>query len=85
MAKVVLGLQHAARFGEHILDPRTGLPAKEHLAAWARCPSAAASDALSTAFMVMPTGEVEAFCSTHDGVTAVVVERDGRVVAVGKQ
>lgn len=71
--------------GEHILDPRTGRPAKEHLAAWARCPSAAASDALSTAFMVMSTGKVREFCATHEGVSAFVVENDGLVVEVGRK
>lgn len=71
--------------GEHILDPRTGRPAKEHLAAWAQCPSAAASDALSTAFMVMTTVEVSDFCASHDGVRAVVVEADGRVLVVEKK
>jgi len=59
--------------GAHILDPRTGLPAHHHLAAWAIAPSAAVSDALSTAFMVMSTEEVEEFCRTHPDIRALVV------------
>ncbi len=59
--------------GKHILDPRTGLPAQTHLAAWASHPSAAEADALSTAFMVMGTNEVEDYCRFHPEVWALVV------------
>jgi FAD:protein FMN transferase len=58
--------------GAHIIDPRTGRPAAGHAAAWASHPSAAASDALSTAFMVMSTAEVAAFCRRHPVVWALV-------------
>ena len=59
--------------GKHIIDPKTGRPAKGHLAAWVSHPSAAVSDALSTAFMVMDTEEVKAFCGSHPEVWALVV------------
>lgn len=59
--------------GNHIIDPKTGRPAKGHLAAWVSHPSAAVSDALSTAFMVMGTEEVKAFCGSHPEVWALVV------------
>ena len=39
--------------GPHIFDPRTGGPADRKNRAWAFCPTAAESDALSTAAMVM--------------------------------
>lgn len=58
--------------GAHIVDPRTGRPAGGHAAAWASHPSAAASDALSTAFMVMSTEDVSGFCGRHPGVWALV-------------
>ena len=58
--------------GEHVVDPRTGRPARGHQAAWAAHSSAAASDALSTAFMVMRTGEVAKFCGRHPEVWALV-------------
>jgi thiamine biosynthesis lipoprotein len=61
--------------GRHVLDPRTGRPASNHLAAWAIAPSAALSDALSTAFMVMTTAEVNAYCRSHVEVAALVVEK----------
>jgi thiamine biosynthesis lipoprotein len=59
--------------GKHILDPRSGKPATGHLAAWVSHPSAAVSDALSTAFMVMDTEEVSHFCMIHSDVWALVV------------
>jgi thiamine biosynthesis lipoprotein len=65
--------------GAHILDPRTGRPASGHIAAWAAHRSAAFADALSTAFMVMATAEVEAFCRRHPDVWALVVAAGGRV------
>jgi len=59
--------------GRHILDPRTGEPAAGHLTAWVRCPAAALADALSTAFLVMNTEEVEAYCLQHLDVSALLV------------
>ncbi len=58
--------------GEHVVDPRTGRPAAGHAAAWASHPSAAAADALSTAFMVLATGGVARFCRRHPAVWALV-------------
>ena len=45
--------------GHHIIDPRTGLPANQTNATWARGPSAAVTDALSTAMMIMTAPEIE--------------------------
>ncbi len=39
--------------GPHILDPGTGAPVDRKIRAWAFCPTAAESDALSTAAMVL--------------------------------
>ncbi|MCJ7644202.1 MAG: FAD:protein FMN transferase [Candidatus Aminicenantes bacterium] len=63
--------------GTHVLDPRTGLPAGGHLAAWASHPAAAVADALSTAFMVMTTEDVAAYCERHPEVWALVVKDYG--------
>jgi len=59
--------------GRHVFDPRSGRPAESHLAAWVCCPSAAVADALSTAFLVMSTDAVEAFCASRPDVSALVV------------
>lgn len=44
--------------GEHIFDPRTGLPVQKQSRAWAIANSAAESDALSTAGMVLTEKEI---------------------------
>jgi thiamine biosynthesis lipoprotein len=44
--------------GPHILDPRTGLPAQRQSRVWALADTAAESDALSTACMVLAEGEI---------------------------
>jgi FAD:protein FMN transferase len=59
--------------GAHVVDPRTGRPAPGHAAAWASHPSAAWSDALSTAFLVMTSAEVEAFCRRRPEAWALVI------------
>lgn len=59
--------------GDHIIDPRTGRPAASHLAAWACHSSAAVSDALSTAFLVMGTEAVGRYCRSHPEVWALVI------------
>jgi thiamine biosynthesis lipoprotein len=59
--------------GDHIFDPRTNKPAKGHRAAWVSHPSTAVADAFSTAFMVMNTKEVQAYCEEHTDVWALVV------------
>ncbi|MCX6894032.1 MAG: FAD:protein FMN transferase [Verrucomicrobia bacterium] len=45
--------------GRHIFDPRTGEPAARLSRAWALAPSAAVSDALSTAGMVLDEAEIK--------------------------
>ena len=45
--------------GRHIIDPRTGAPAAVRDRAWAFASSAAVSDALSTACMVLAETEIE--------------------------
>ena len=62
--------------GDHIIDPRLDRPAMGHLAAWAAHTSAAVSDALSTAFMVMMTEEVEAFCARRPDIWALVISKE---------
>jgi thiamine biosynthesis lipoprotein len=71
--------------GTHILDPRTGEPAEEHLAVWVSHPSATVADALSTAFMVMSPDEVTAYTGNDTDVWALVVDnkRECRVLNPG--
>ena len=48
--------------GQHIVNPKTGLNAEGAVRTWVSCPSAADSDALSTAFMVMSIEDIEEYC-----------------------
>jgi len=62
----------------HIIDPRTGTSVdEENLASWALAPSAALSDALSTALMVMSSREIEDYCNRHPDIAgAKLIETD---------
>jgi thiamine biosynthesis lipoprotein len=62
-----------ALHGDHIINPRTGRPCGDKLGTWALAPSAAVSDALATAFMVMSPQEIETYCRTHSAVSALIV------------
>lgn len=58
--------------GEHILDPVTRQPARGPVRAWAFDASAAAADALSTAWMVLTTPEVAEVCALRPGAGAII-------------
>ncbi|MBU0618242.1 MAG: FAD:protein FMN transferase [Planctomycetes bacterium] len=59
--------------GDHIIDPRSGRPVVEKLGTWALAPSAALSDALSTAFIIMSPDEVATYCQEHTEVSALLL------------
>lgn len=69
--------------GAHIINPKTGCSATRHLAAWAIHPSAAASDALSTVFMMMEQKKIGQLCAANPGTLAFVVEQNGSLVKIG--
>lgn len=58
--------------GAHIYDPRTGEPATVRACAWAFAPTAAVSDALSTACMVLSEPEIAAILANHPEWSAVL-------------
>lgn len=59
--------------GRHVIDPRTGNPVRGRRAAWCWGRSAAVTDALATAFMVMTPDEVRRYCSRHPDTLAMIV------------
>ncbi len=69
--------------GQHIIDPRTGRPAEYTQSAWALASSAARSDALSTAFMVMKRDEAEALIEKQTGQQGAVLVSDGAFIWYG--
>lgn len=67
------GFFHQGKRYGHIIDPRTGWPTDRYLSTTVITPSAALSDALATAFFVMPLEEIENYCRQHTDVAAVIV------------
>jgi thiamine biosynthesis lipoprotein len=71
---------NGTRYG-HVIDPRTGWPAQGTLSVTVIASSAAAADALSTAFLVGGADLAEQYCSAHRDVMAIVTkEPDVRTV-----
>ena len=62
--------------GAHILDPRTGQPAKRQSRAWALARTAAESDALSTAAMVLEETEINAILAGNEPWLVFLNERE---------
>lgn len=69
--------------GEHIADPRNREAAGRGRRIWALAATAAASDAISTAFFVMRDEEVRDFCRAHPEFTAVIARPDGSCEWIG--
>jgi FAD:protein FMN transferase len=70
--------------GNHILDPRTGLLALRQNRAWALADSAAESDALSTACMVLNESELEGVLA-QDRSWLFFLETDGIILPMGSR
>ena len=59
--------------GHHIIDPATGQPAMHHRLAFSFAPTAAEADALSTAFHVMSSNQVDVYCRQHPNVSSLLI------------
>lgn len=69
------GFFHQGKRYGHIIHPQTGWPTSHFLSTTVISPSAAVSDALATAFFVMPIEAVEAFCRQRTDIAAVLVSQ----------
>jgi len=73
--------------GRHIIDPRTARPLQKDVVTWALARNAAASDGLSTAFMILDTDETESICRKRPDVRAAIIrdkpEEQDRVLFIG--
>ena len=63
----------------HIIDPRTGYPARGKAMVSAIAPTAAEADALSTAFFVMELEEIRCFCEKRAEVGAIVLDQSAEL------
>lgn len=70
------GFVHRGKRLGHILDPRTGYPPSHHLMTTVIHADAAVCDALTTAFFVMPTSDVIAYCRGDTSVKAIIFTSD---------
>ena len=70
--------------GRHILDPRTGRPSERQNRAWALCDSAAESDALSTACMVLAEVEIAEILAAEKN-WLVFLEENGNARPLGNR
>ena len=68
--------------GKHIFDPRTGRPAQRQNRAWALAETAAESDALSTACMVLSDAEISQMVAPEKS-WRVFLDADGEPVQFG--
>ena len=73
------GFFHKGKRYGHIIDPRSGWPTGHVLSTTVVAKSAAVCDALATAFFVLPIEEVQAYCDSHDEVSAILVEANPKV------
>ncbi len=83
LSHVALSGSGIAVQGAHLIDPRTGAPAPRTTRAWALAPTAALSDALSTAFFIFQESELAAFCAAHPSIGAACVVSDIQLAAHG--
>ncbi len=70
--------------GKHIFDPRTGQPARRQNRAWALTETAAESDALSTACMVLDETEIAAVLAA-DKTWLVFLEAEQEIHHLGER
>jgi len=71
--------------GDHILDPRTGCPAPRQTRAWVLADTAAESDALSTACMVLSEPELEELLAQNDSWLAFLDAESGAARSLGRR
>jgi len=71
--------------GQHILDPRTGHPAQRQNRAWALCDTAAESDALSTACMVLTETEIAEVVAAEKSWLAILGEGPDALSFIGSR
>jgi len=62
--------------GKHILDPRTGAPAALRHRVWALAETAAESDALSTACMILDESEISAVVGKDESWLVFLQEKE---------
>jgi thiamine biosynthesis lipoprotein len=69
--------------GAHLVDPRNRVAARRTTRTWALAPTAALSDALSTAFFVWSDEEIASFCLAYPEIGSAIAVGETHLVAHG--
>ena len=83
LAHIALSGSGIAVQGSHLIDPRIGSACQRTTRTWALAPTAALSDALSTAFFVLSDVEIAAFCANHPEIGAATATNPSQLVMHG--
>ncbi len=62
--------------GNHIINPLTGEPVTGRNASWVMTESAGLSDALSTAFMLMPKEKISELCKNDKDISGIIIKSE---------
>jgi thiamine biosynthesis lipoprotein len=67
----------------HLLNPKTGYPARKNILVSVIAPTAAESDLLSTAFFIFSPEQIRTFLAKHPDIKAIMVERNFHLTNFG--
>jgi thiamine biosynthesis lipoprotein len=71
--------------GFHIVNPSSGRPVENKLAAWSTASTAALADALSTAFMIMTETQIKKFIQQHpEAAACVLTNKNSQILSFGQ-
>lgn len=68
----------------HLIDPRTGYPARDKILVTVTAPTALEADLLSTAFFVLPFPEIKAFIKANPQYGAIIYDSSGKLINLGE-
>ncbi len=76
-------IHNGARYS-HLIDPRTGYPARDKILVTVTAPTAMEADLLSTAFFVLPMAKIKAFINDNPEYAAVIYDSSRQLVNLGE-
>ena len=76
---------HNGRRYSHLIDPRTGYPARDKILVTVTAPTAMEADLLSTAFFVLPSAEVKTFIMSNPEYAAIIYDTLGQLTNFGEK
>jgi len=68
----------------HLIDPRTGYPARDKILVTVTAPTAIEADLLSTAFFVLPVAKSKTFLTANPEYGAIIYDASGKLINLGE-